>query len=140
MDYGFTDPLALVRVAVDNDYKKIYLDEIIYKSELSNKALLRLIDQGIIPNGLICADHNEKRTTTYLYDKGINIVKAIKPKISENIRAMQDYQIIVTPRSINLKEELNEYKWNDKKAEIPIDDFNHAIDSARYGFNELKRV
>jgi phage terminase large subunit len=45
---------------------------------------------------------------------------------------MLDYQIIVTPRSINIKKEFNNYTWSDKKSGSAIDDFNHAIDGIRY--------
>ncbi|MCU7583693.1 PBSX family phage terminase large subunit, partial [Riemerella anatipestifer] len=37
----------------------------------------------------------------------------------------------------NLKKELRNYTWNDKKAGIPIDKHNHLIDALRYGFIEL---
>ena len=45
---------------------------------------------------------------------------------------MQDYKIVVTPNSLNLQKELNNYAWSDKKAGIPIDEYNHLIDAIRY--------
>jgi len=50
---------------------------------------------------------------------------------------MQDYEIIVDPESSNLITEFNNYCWNDKKAGIPIDNYNHLIDPARYAFRKL---
>ena len=45
---------------------------------------------------------------------------------------MLNYKLVVTPRSFNVKKELKNYAWNDKKAGIPIDNYNHAIDAIRY--------
>ena len=50
---------------------------------------------------------------------------------------MLDYEIIVTENSVNLLREFRTYVWNDKKAGIPIDDNNHGIDAARYGYIKL---
>jgi hypothetical protein len=33
--------------------------------------------------------------------------------------------------------ELNNYIWNDKKSNVPIDNYNHALDALRYGYDEL---
>ena len=44
--------------------------------------------------------------------------------------------MLVTRRSVNLKDELTKYSWKKDKLgntlNVPIDAFNHAIDAARY--------
>ena len=50
---------------------------------------------------------------------------------------MLEYKIIITSESFNIETELNNYIWNDKKSGIPIDKYNHCIDSARYAFARL---
>jgi phage terminase large subunit len=45
---------------------------------------------------------------------------------------MNNYRIIVTPDSLNLKSELSKYKWQDKGRTVPIDNYNHLIDALRY--------
>jgi phage terminase large subunit len=52
---------------------------------------------------------------------------------------MLNYDIVVCGKSPNLRKELNNYVWNDKKAGVPIDAFNHLIDGARYGVSRLLR-
>ena len=47
----------------------------------------------------------------------------------------QDYKIVITPTSSNIRKELSNYVWNDKKAGIPVDAFNHLIDAIRYAFD-----
>ena len=50
---------------------------------------------------------------------------------------MQDYELIITPESHNLKKELNNYAWSNRKAGVPIDNYNHCIDAARYIVDRL---
>ena len=45
---------------------------------------------------------------------------------------MQDYEIIVSNESTDIGTELNNYAWSDKKNGVPVDNYNHFIDSIRY--------
>ena len=47
-----------------------------------------------------------------------------------------NYQLIIDPNSQNLKKELNNYVWSDKKSGTPIDKYNHLIDALRYAVFE----
>ncbi len=63
--------------------------------------------------------------------------------IAEWIRLMQDYKLIIAPDSPNLTKELNNYVWSDKKAGIPVDEWNHLISGIRYYFmnqNQMRIV
>lgn len=138
LDYGFTDPLALVKVAVDKNKQRIYWKECGYKEQVEDvDEFLR--KGGVKKNELIVADLNEKRTTQDLRRKGWNIRGAKKGKIVEGIRKVKNYELIVDPGSNNLKKELRHYVWNDKKSEVPIDDWNHALDAGRYASMRLLR-
>jgi len=86
---------------------------------------------------LIVCDTNEPRTRGILIQKGFNIQQANKNRIVDDVRNINQYQIIVDPASNNFKTELNNYIWNDKKASIPIGEYNHLLDGMRYGFNRL---
>jgi PBSX family phage terminase large subunit len=141
-DYGFSvDPTTLVRVAVDKKAKKIYVDECFYnKNQLGTEAIYELNKTHIHnPSDLIIADSAEPRLIDELRRKGLNIRGAIKRQgsVTAGITQMQDYQIIVTERSINTRKEISNYCWSDKKAGIPIDDYNHILDPIRYTLKEL---
>ena len=85
--------------------------------------------------GEIIADSAEDRLITDLQRRTFNIKRAKKgpDSINAGIKLIQDYQIMVTPDSYNLKKELNNYRWSDKATQKnPIDDFNHLIDGIRY--------
>lgn len=141
-DYGFSvDPDTLINVAVDRIRKIIYLDEEYYDTKQLglddlyevNKSRIRFEDD------LIVGDSAEDRLIEDLRKKGLNIIECEKGpgSVKAGLTSMNDYKIIVTPRSVNIKKELRKYKWNDKKAGIPIDKWNHAIDAARYAFRKL---
>jgi phage terminase large subunit len=70
---------------------------------------------------------------------GVNLKEARKGagSVIEGIKVMQGYQLVITPDSHNLKTELNNYVWHSKKSDIPIDAYNHLIDSARYIVSDL---
>ncbi len=137
LDWGYSpDPLALGKIAVDQRNKIIYVKELIYETEL-NDVSIALIEAGVKKNELIVCDTNEPRTRSILIQKGFNIQQANKNRIVDDVRNINQYQIIVDPASNNFKTELNNYIWNDKKASIPIGEYNHLLDGMRYGFNRL---
>lgn len=138
-DYGYSpDPLATIKVAVDEYKKRIYLKQYIYETKVDDiPAMYALV--GIGKSDLIVTDTNENRTTANISLVGYNIVPAIKlaGSIAVDIREIKQYTIVVDPSSHSVKIELNNYVWNDKKASIPIDDYNHAMDAMRYGYRRL---
>lgn len=141
LDFGLKDPDALIKAAIDKKLKKLYWKEELYENGLSTDLLYQKIKARTPGGKLIVADSASARTIVDLRNKGLNIVGAFKGRIVEDIKAIQDYEIIVHPDSFNLEKELNSYIWLDKKGEIPIDGFNHLIDAGRYKtMHSLRRV
>lgn len=148
LDFGYhPDPDAMVKEAVDEKRKKIYLDECFYETGQSTdelrKAVLRVIPSA---NSLIVADCADPRTIQDLRKKdgparlGLNVVPVKKDgTVSEWLKKMQGYELIVTERSANIQEELSNYLWSDTRAGIPIKAFNHLIDASRYFFMWTKQ-
>jgi phage terminase large subunit len=132
LDFGVTDPDALVKVAVDKKAKKIYWHEELYENNLSTDELGDRLKARVPDKKLIAADNSAKRTIKDLAKKGFNIHGFPKNKIVEDIKEITGYEIIITPESTNLEQELNKWIWLDKKGEIPIDAFCHLLDGARY--------
>ena len=142
-DYGFSvDPTTLVKVAVDEKKKIIYADEKFYSTVgMSTTEIFEANKQATKPNDLIIADSAEPRLIDDLRRKGTNIIPCEKGagSVSAGITKMQDYQIVITPTSHNLRKELSNYIWNDKKAGIPVDAFNHICDCLRYSVMYLTK-
>ena len=140
LDYGyFPDPLALVKVAYDSNARKVYLKQVTYANNLTVDQTKDLIRREVPNSALIIADTSEPRLTNEIGMMGWNIQAASKgpDSVINGIKKLLDYQIIVDPESYDLKRELKLYAWNDKKASIPVDAHNHAIDAARYGAMRL---
>ena len=144
LDFGFTnDPSTLIQVyKIDNT---LILDELLYEKGLVNVTAIegqRSLDDEFKSLAVgyreITADSSEPKSIRELYNAGWNIegVEKGADSIKYGIDLMKKYKLAVTRRSINLQSELRKYKWtedkNGKSLNIPIDDFNHAIDAARY--------
>jgi phage terminase large subunit len=133
-DFGFSnDPTTLVECNIDTDNKKIYINERYSLPSLTTSQIYQLNKQHCI-DSLIVADSAEPRLISELQSAGLNIVPAIKGQgsVTFGIAILQDYDLIVTPESINLIKELNNYCWLEKKSNTPIDAHNHLIDALRY--------
>lgn len=133
LDFGFTNPDAMCKVAVDEARKLVYLKEEMYATKQSNETIKTSVSE-IGGNDLIVADSNEPRTIEALQGIGLNVQKVEKYPgcVVDRIRILSDYTWVVTPESYNAKFEFNNYIWNDKKASIPLDKNNHLIKAAEY--------
>ena len=139
LDWGYSpDPLAALRIAVEKKRKLIYVQQLIYETEV-NDIPRALSEAGISKREAIICDVGEERTRRRSVKAGYNMKKAHKKMIVDDIREINEYELIVDPNSSDLKTELNHYVWNDKKASVPIDDFNHLMDAMRYGYNFLQK-
>ena len=141
MDFGVNDPTTLIKMAANKKTNKIYLKEYLYKSGMSPSSIIEVLNQHVSKNDLIVADNAEPLTINEIRLKGYNVQKSVKGKdsIKNGIRKILEYTVIITPDSYNAKKEFNNYVWNDKRSETPIDDFNHIIDPLRYGIQVLDK-
>jgi len=135
LDFGFSvDPDALTRVYVDNKHMKIYLKEELYKNGMGTAQLGGVLNDKCGDKEII-ADNAEQRLISDLrtaHNLNIRPCKKGAGSIVNGIKIMQDYELIVDPKSTNLVKELNNYVWDDKKSEKPIDAYNHLLDGIRY--------
>jgi phage terminase large subunit len=88
---------------------------------------------------MVVADTSEPRLIDALTSNGINVHKTEKyaGSVVDGIKRMLDYTIVVTPESYNMKHELRNYIWNDRKSSTPLDAENHCCDSLRYASMRL---
>lgn len=133
-DFGFSnDPTTLVECNIDTSNKRIYINECFYLPSLTTSQIYNLNKQHA-KDSLIVADSAEPRLISELQSVGLNIVPTIKGQgsVTYGISLLQDYDLIITPESVNLIKELNNYCWLEKKSNTPIDNHNHLIDALRY--------
>jgi phage terminase large subunit len=156
LDFGFTnDPSAVVDL-----YRYeggFLLDERLYLTDQKNKALANALRtaEGLTPaaqdgtyvgrtHTLTIADSSEPKSIAEIRDYGVLITGAVKgpDSIDYGIQLVQQQKLYVTARSVNLIKELRNYAWKvDKKTgkslNVPIDDWNHALDAVRYGIADV---
>jgi len=135
LDFGYSiDPTAAVGIYKYND--QIIVDEIIYQKGLSNSDIAKLLEEykGVE----IYADSAEPKSIAEIKRYGAKIYPTEKGKDSINfgISILQEQNLVVTKRSINVKDELEKYSWKKDRegntTNTPIDLHNHSIDALRY--------
>ena len=137
-DFGFSeDPTTLVKTSVDDFNSRVYVKEIYGKTGLSTSDIANM-NRAECGLDLIVCDSSEPRLIKELKKKGLNIQPAVKKSgsILSGIALMQDYEIIVDPRSKGVIKEFNNYVWHEKGVR-PIDKFNHFCDAIRYALMRL---
>ena len=136
IDWGYTDPFTLTKIAVDQSKMKIYVKQISYTSGLSMSQILEIVQLNCSKDDLIQCDSAEPMNIRYLRDNDYNALGAWKGKgsIISGLRWLQEY-LIVLDDSPEIENEMNNYIWAEKRSETPIDKFNHAIDGIRYAYS-----
>jgi phage terminase large subunit len=132
IDFGVKHHDAMVKAAIDKVNQKIYWHEEIYENGLSTDSLTRLVKSKVVRNKLIVGDSSALRTINDLKASGLNIKSVHKDRITEDIKKLMGFDIIVTSESINLAHNLDNWLWLDKKGEIPMDTEDDLIDAGRY--------
>lgn len=133
-DFGYTnDPTAITDIYKYNNVR--ILDELVYQKGLSNKQIAKQIPDKLP----VYFDSAEPKSIAEIKNYGVRAIGASKGKDSVNygIQIMQEQEYWVTRRSKNIINELTKYTWKkdkrtNQKLNVPIDDFNHAIDGIRY--------
>jgi len=134
MDFGFSnDPTTLVQVGVNWRHKKLYVKELHYAQDKGTTDVINIC-RTIPVNSFIVADSAEPRLISDVRRAGVNITSCVKgpDSVRAGIKLMQDFTIFVDPTSHNIIKEFNNYIWNDKKSNVPVDNYNHIIDAIRY--------
>lgn len=148
LDFGYSnDPTALVDVYIDEAGKKIYVDEIIYETGLLNSDIAqRMAEAGISKTTEIFADAAEPKSVDEIGRKvyRYNVKPAYKKDLLSQIQFLQQFEIYVTTRSLNVIKESRQYKWKEDRdgnaVNETIDVFNHAMDALRYAvFTALRK-
>jgi phage terminase large subunit len=133
LDFGYTnDPSAIIEVYKHNETR--ILNEVKYQTGMLNSDIAKVLPKSIP----VYADSAEPKSIADIQRYGITIKGVTKGRDSVNygIDVMQAQSYLVTSSSTNLIKELRSYCWDVDKAgkrlNKPIDNFNHALDAARY--------
>lgn len=147
LDFGTTDPCALIECAIWN--KKLYVKELVYEKNLQvnpnptspeEKSLVGILKQlDIKAHETIVADSARPDIIKGLRQYGYCVLDAYKwgkSDIAAGINLMNSRRWCVTDDSFNVKFELENWvwatdRWGNKTGE-PGKKWNHAMDAIRY--------
>lgn len=139
LDFGFNDPDALTKVAVDFNSQKIHVKEMYFRNNTGTEALTNILLSTVGHSDLIIADAAQKRLINDLYEKGLNIKRCKKGggSVQRGIKTIQGFTLIVDPASKNIKKALNNYIWHDKRSGVPRHNWSDLCDSFRYAAMDI---
>jgi phage terminase large subunit len=146
LDFGYTnDPTAFICALVDQDAKELYIFDEHYEKAMTNSEIAAMIKYKGYAKEVIIADSSEPKSIEEIKRAGVMRIKGAakgKDSILNGIQLIQDYKIIVHPKCENTLLELSNYVWDTKDGVMinkPIDDYNHLLDSLRYGMERIKK-
>ena len=138
LDFGFTDPNALVCMLIDQENKRIYVFDEWYRTGITNQVIAQqIVDRGYGSQRIVC-DCAEPKSIAELREAGIKAEPSRKGRDSVNhgIQMIQNYEIIVHPRCKEFQIEIGNYCWakdrDGKSTDKPDHEFSHGMDAMRY--------
>jgi len=138
LDFGYTnDPSSANLIFRKKD--KIYIHELIYKTGLTNSDIVDELKQLGYDQSIIFYDAAEPKSGEEMKRLGMYVKPAVKGtgSINAGISLLKEFEIVVSQESKNIIKEYNNYYWQELKdgtiINKPMDRFNHAMDSIRYG-------
>lgn len=138
LDFGFTHPNALVKVAYDDG--KIYLEQMIYEKGLTATELTDMV-KPIVRNKMVYCDGARPEIIEELQRAGVSAYSADKT-VKEGIDFLRSNLIFVHRESIEIQKEMRSYKWkkkpNGQTVDEPVKAFDDLMDAARYGAISFK--
>lgn len=135
IDFGYTnDPTAAVLCGLHGN--TLYLDELCYQTHMGSGDIIKHLRPYSAFD--MIADSADPRLINDLRSGGLRMIPVVKGagSVIAGLNKMLELDIVVTSRSVNLINELDNYCWSkDKDGRLinePIDKYNHLIDAARY--------
>lgn len=146
MDFGFSaDPTTLTACYRYNG--ELYFNELLYKTKLTNSDIIKEFEiLGVQRHQMIVADSAEPKSIEDIRRAGYRIEGAKKgpDSIKNGLDTLLRFNLNVTKQSINLKNELRNYRWasdkDGKQTNVPESGWDHGLDGIRYvALNRLKK-
>lgn len=138
MDFGYNDPTVLLHVKIDKPNKKIYINELLYKSNLTSKDILNeLIRLNISKATRIIADNARPEIIAEI-KKYYNIKPSVKGpnSIYYGILKILEFDLYITLNSHNTIREINSYRYKEDKdgnfSNEVVTSEDHSMDALRY--------
>lgn len=144
MDFGFSDPSAIVDTLYDRKNNTIYVINEFYKTGQTLDQLATAIQKMNLAKSKIFCDAAEPRSIDFFRRKGFNTYPCIKGQNSVNARIafLQNNRIVVLPKCENVIAELNNFsyikdKQTGKYTDKTTHEWSHSVDAMGYGYSDI---
>lgn len=142
IDFGFANSKAAC-VAIYKYDGQFYLDELVYKTKLTNQQLAEEMVSAGYNGSIVYCDSAEPKSIQELNVSGygINAVKCDSKRDIKQwaIQRLNTSEFYITPRSENLKIELSSYIYDEKTNKPKKSDKDHLIDAMLYAIGSEGR-
>lgn len=143
-DLGWIDKSAVIDTLYDRENKIIYVFNEFYKSGCQLSELASAIKNMNLSRTKIYVDAAEPRSIQFFKQEGINAYPCSKGKdsVKAGLMFLQDHLIIVHPKCVNFKTELENFSYVKSKmtgewTEDTTHEWSHAIDACRYAYSDI---
>jgi len=130
-DFGFVNPTAIVECRLTDD--GIYLNEVLYKTGLTNLELIEYIKLNLPKGSIIYADSAEPARLAEMKRSGLNVLPADKGKnsVKDGIDFIKNKKLYIRSHSVNLLKEIRSYCYktdrNNNSLEEPVKFNDHCF-------------
>lgn len=142
LDFGFTNPNALVRCHVSEKSKTIYIFDTLCKRGQTYDNLITDLKKKI-GSEIVTCDNEDSRGIYTLRQGGIKAVEAKKgaDSVINGIVWLQGYKLVIDVRCQEFINEIQQYHWQEDKEgnvlEKPVKKNDHLLDALRYSCESL---
>lgn len=140
IDFGYNHPTALLKVGFKDDI--VYVDELIYKSNLTSQDLIKMMkEMDIDRKKYIYADYARPEIIEDMRRSGYNMKEANK-EVKAGIMSVKMKQIYIQKSSVNVWKEYKTYSWKTNKEQIldePVKIYDDAMDALRYAIHTSRK-
>lgn len=142
LDFGFTNPNALVRCHVSDKSKTIYIFDTLCKRGQTYDSLVSDLRQKI-GSQIVTCDNEDSRGVYMIQQGGINAVPAKKgaDSVINGIIWLQGYKLVIDLKQQEFINEIQQYHWQEDKEgnvlEKPVKKNDHLMDALRYAVERL---
>jgi phage terminase large subunit len=134
-DWGWNHPSAIVKLWIDTNHQRVWVEELIHESYLTTDDLIKkMIDINIDKELRIFGDSAEPKTIESIRRAGFDITDSMK-EVKAGIDCVKSYKLFIHSSSVKIQEELRRYKWKMKgeiKTDEPIKLFDDGLCALRY--------
>ncbi len=138
LDFGYNNPSVLLKVGILEN--QLTVEEVIYKTNLTNTDLIELMKEKNINKYTEIFSDTEPQRIEEIYRAGYNIKPADK-SVNDGIDRVKRFKLLIDKNATNMIEELRLYKWKEDKngnvLDEPVKFMDHACDALRYSTTNM---